>query len=377
VQGNDGSYYGTTGYGGANSDGTVFKTTTNGALITLYDFGTVTNASGASLDGTTPSGNLVQDTDGYFYGTCGGGGTNGDGTVFKISANGKLTTLYDYGMATDASGASLDGVNPSGLIQGADGNFYGVTQGGLFFGGGGINFLYGTVFKISTNGVLTTLYTFAGGNNGATPKGLMQGADGNLYGTTSGFTVYDNLTGAVFYPGAIVFKITTNGVLTTLYNFGTITNAAGVQLDGASPQAELVRRSDGLLYGTTAYGGTNNDGTVFKITTNGTLMTLYSFAGGMDGANPAAALMLGKDGNFYGTASAGGSYNHGTLFQITTNGALTSLYSFTARIDGADPSAALVQGSDGTFYGTASDGGQDGEGSVFRLNSDPEFQARS
>jgi uncharacterized repeat protein (TIGR03803 family) len=203
----------------------------------------------------------------------------------------------------------------------------------------------------------------------------MQCSDGCFYGATGGYTVYDNLTGAVFYAGDTVFKITTNGTLTTLYAFGEVTNSSGVQLDGASPDTGLVQGSDGCLYGTTEYGGTNNDGTVFKITTNGALTTLYSFAGGTDGANPATALVQGSDGNFYGAASGGGSYNNGTLFQITANGALTSLYSFTGGTDGASPRGVLVQGSDGNFYGTVSGGGQDGQGAVFRLTTEPEFQA--
>ena len=129
-------------------------------------------------------------------------------------------------------------------------------------------------------------------------------------------------------------------VFTNLYSFSGN--------DGANPQAALVQGSDGYFYGTTSAGGTNNKGTVFKITSNGALTSLYSFSGN-DGANPSAGLMQCSDGNFYGTSTNGGAQDNGTVFKISTNGALISLYSFTNCDDGVNPQAALVQGSDGYF----------------------------
>jgi len=167
----------------------------------------------------------------------------------------------------------------------------------------------------------------------------------------------------------------TSGVFTNLYSF---TGAS----DGSGPNAGLVQGTDGYLYGTTHYGGaytnqsSEGNGTIFQISTNGALTTLYSFTGGSDGGNPAAALVQGADGNFYGTTSAGGSYTnqnshgtwgYGTVFSISTNGTLTSLYSFTGGSDGANPQAGLVQARDGGFYGTTAAGGQGGFGTVFRL----------
>ena len=259
----------------------------------------------------------MQGSDGYFYGTTDNGGTNNAGTVFQISTNGALTALYAFGTVTNASGVvALDGANPdAALVQGSDGNFYGTTQ------YGGTNGC-GTVFRISPTGALTSLYSFTGGNDGG-------------YGRFSG------------------------------------------------PTAGLVQGSDGSFYDTTFYGGTNGYGTVFQISPNGALSSLYSFPGGNEGAYPAAGLVQGSDGSFYGTteyngnhpAPQGGSFfGAGTVFKISPKGALSSLYSFTGGNDGANPVAGLVQGSDGSFYGTTVSGGQGGVGTVFRLTIVPDPQ---
>ena len=332
--GGDGNFYGTTAAGGTNSDGTVFKISTNGTLTSLYSFT-------GGVDGSQPVAGLVQGSDGHFYGATPGGGTNNRGTVFKIGTNGPLTGLYSFTGGND--GASPE----AGLVQGSDGNLYGTTVAGGTNG-------YGTVFKISTNGALTSLYSFTGGDDGAQPLGaLVQGSDGNFYGTTAG--------GGTNGEGT-VFKISTNGVLSTLYSF-TGGN------DGGLPEASLARGSDGNFYGTTVNGGTNSHGTVFKISTNGALTSLYSFTGGNDGAQPLAGVVQGSDGNFYGTTETGGTNGNGTVFKISTNGTLTSLYSFIGNHDGAVPQAGLVQGSDGNFYGTTSSGGTGGAGTVFKIST--------
>jgi len=305
-------------------------------------------------DGYSPNG-LVQSSDGYFYGTTVNGGTNSAGTVFKIGTSGALTSLYSF------SGGN-DGANPqAGLVQGSDGNFYGTTQyGGKPATGGPA----GTVFKISPNGALTNLYSFtdsfAGGNDGAAPEaGLVLGSDGNFYGTTfQGGTYFFSNSGTNGY--GTVFKISTNGVLIRLYPFSGN--------DGANPVAGLAQGSDGYFYGTTQSGGLSNAGTVFKISTNGALTNLYSFSGGNDGANPYAGLVQGSDGDFYGTTQSGGTNGgEGTVFKIGANGSYTSLYSFSGGADGSNPQAALVQGSDGNFYGTTYGGGTGEAGTVFRL----------
>jgi len=275
---------------------------TSAVFTSLYSF-TGTN------DGAIPRAALVQGRDGNFYGTTinGGianynpnGGTGGYGTVFRISTSGVLTNLYFF------TGTN-DGANPyAPLVHGSDGNFYGTTV------AGGTNGL-GTVFKISTNGALTNLYSFTDGADGAYPRvGLVQGSDGYFYGTTDGH-------GPFFYLSA-VFKISTNGSLTPLYAFSP---------PWVEHPSRLVQGNDGNFYGTTEIGGNTNlngglgYGTVFTVTTNGTLTSLYSFSGTNDGSTPDAGLVQGSDGNFYGTTAFGGTNNAGTVFRLTIQPQLT------------------------------------------------------
>jgi uncharacterized repeat protein (TIGR03803 family) len=247
-----------------------------------------------------PFGALLQGSDGYFYGTTSSGGTYERGTVFKLSTNGSLATLYSFfGSFTNAGDEAPDGASPFfALVQGSDGYLYGTTYGG---GTNGVEFGgYGTVFKISTNGALTNLYSFSGGNDGATPNGLVQGSDGNFYGTTYSATVLNGGNGTVF-------KIGTNGVLTNLHTF-TGGN------DGRYP-CGLVQGSDGNFYGTTLGGTNSSNGNVFKISPDGALTGLYSFTGGNDGRD-AGGLVQGSDGSFYGT-TGGGQGGAGTVFRLT------------------------------------------------------------
>jgi uncharacterized repeat protein (TIGR03803 family) len=279
------------------------------------------------------------------YGTTYVGGANiFDGTVFEITPSGALTTLYSFN--------GTDGDQPSGtLIQATDGNFYGTTA------VGGANGGYGTVFKITPTGTLTTLHSF-NSTDGSQPYGaLVQATNGILYGTTS-------LGGA--NGGGTVFKITTGGALTTLYNFCAQSNCA----DGDGPVAGLVQATNGNVYGTTYAGGASSFGTIFKITSTGTLTTLHSFDG-IDGESPKAGLVQGSDGNFYGTNYLGGLGNGGTVFKITPAGTLTTLYTFCAQTnctDGQNPTAPLVQDTSGVFYGTTELGGTDAFGTVFSLS---------
>jgi uncharacterized repeat protein (TIGR03803 family) len=318
-------------------------------LTTLHSF------SGSV--GEYPRSGLVQANDGNFYGTTYYGGAycspSGCGTVFKVTDSGTLTTLYSFCTLNNC----LDGSNPQArLIQATDGNLYGTT----YYGGANNA---GTVFKITPSGTLTTLHSFAGTDGKYPLAALVQATDGNFYGTTDG-------GGAA--GGGTIFKITPSGALTTLYSFCSQSGCA----DGGGPQASLVQASDGNFYGTTYGGGTNNDGTVFKITPSGTLTTLHSFSGA-DGANPYAGLIQATDGNFYGTTFAGG-YSYcalqgcGTIFKITTSGTLTTLYWFSGA-DGYSPYAGLVQGSDGNFYGTTYNGGAycppHGCGTVFKISA--------
>jgi uncharacterized repeat protein (TIGR03803 family) len=348
--GSDGSFYGLTPTL-AGERGTVFKVTTNGTLTTLV-----------SVDSHTTGWNtyaaLTLGNDGNFYGTTPYGGSSNEGTIFQVTTNGTLTMLVSF--------SGTNGANPNALALGNDGNFYGTTTyGGIIT----TNYTYaegmGTIFQVTTNGSLTTLVSF-NSTNGAWPDAaLTLGNDGNFYGTTSGGGITNSTNP---YGMGTIFQVTTNGTLTTLVSFsGT---------NGARPYAALTLGSDGNFYGTSYGGGSNNYGTFFRVTTNGTLTTLASFSiDNSQEANP-NALTLGNDGNFYGTTTYGGSSNEGTIFQVTTNGTLTTLVSFSGT-NGAHPYAALTLGSDGNFYGTTFVGGitnstdQGGLGTVFRLSLTP------
>ena len=301
---------------------------------TLTNLWTFSNSGG---QGFFPFASLVQATDGNFYGTVGSGGTSNNGAVFRITPTGSLTNLHSFA----ASGS--DGANPSAeLVQGSDGSFYGTT-----YAGGTSN--NGTVFQITPTGTLTSLHSFTGLDGSNPQAGLVEGSDGNFYGTT--------YLGGASGSGA-VFRITPTGSLTNLHSF--------TGPDGANPQSALVEGTDGNLYGTTYAGGTSGSGVVFRITTSGSLTNLHSFIGA-DGGNPWAALVLGSDGNFYGTSYKGGTNKDGTIFQITPSGSLTNLHMFASGTDGAFPQDALIQGSDGNFYGTTVNGGTNGVGTIFKL----------
>lgn len=348
VQASDGNFYGTAG-GGSYGEGTVFKITSSGTLTTVYSFCAQTGCP----DGNGPLGGVVQGTDGNLYGVTQYGGSYDNGTVFKITATGTLTTLYSF----CAQAGCTDGSGPwAGLLQTSDGNFYGTTTGGGSYGAG-------TVFKMTSAGMLTTLHSFDNDDGGGPAAALVQGSDGNFYGTT-------------YYGGnyiwGTVFKISPGGDFTSLYSFKQYPY-------GANPYGSLVQGSDGNFYGTTERGGTNYNcepgcGTVFTITSSGAFTTLYDFSG-PDGFSPYAGLVLGSDGNFYGVTQSGGSSSWcnsygvsgcGTVFTMTPGGMLTTLHSFDLT-DGAGPSSALVQVRNGALYGTTNGGGADGDGTVFRI----------
>jgi uncharacterized repeat protein (TIGR03803 family) len=329
-------------------------------LIPLWQFGGSSN----DVDGGNSWSGLIQGRDGNFYGTTGGTGMV-HCTVFKISPQGTLTTLWQFGsLSNDA-----DGNTPAtaGLVQGNDGNFYGTTS------WGGTNKYLGTVYKITSAGTLTPLWQFGSLPNdadGIQPyAGLVQGSDGNFYGTTS----EGGTNNPILEEGSgTVFKITPSGSLTPLWQFGSLSNNA----DGRNPLGPLVQGNDGNLYGTTADGGIYNEGSVFKITPSGALTPLWQFTGGTDGAEPIGALVQGSDGSFYGTTIDGGTNGFGTVFKITSAGTLTPLWQFYGlpnNADGSRPFGSLVQGSDGSFYGTTAYGGTNygeyyyGGGTVFQI----------
>ena len=359
VQASTGNLFGTTSVWGPHDNGTIFRIDPiTGQLTTVYGF---CSQSGC-VDGANPDAPLVQAADGDFYGTTSYGGSYNNGTVFKVTPGGALTTLHSF--------AVLDGSDPDvGLLHASDGNFYGSTaSGGLWQGG--------TIFKITSSGALTTLHSFCtqnGCTGGEYPLALIQAADGNFYGTTE--------NGGTHGEGT-VFKMTPAGAVTILHDFCSIAACT----DGAAPYAGLVQGSDRDFYGATLRGGAgrscyNGCGTIFKITPAGTLTTLYSFcsqSGCPDGSGPLTMLVQATDGNFYGTTNAGGARcayytgGCGTVFSITPDGTLTTLHTFEVT-DGGSPLAGLIQDTNGSFYGTTSIGGSStactyGCGTVFSLS---------
>jgi len=346
VQGTNGVLYGTTNNGGTNVYGTVFKINTGGTLTTIYNF----CSQASCTDGANPQGGLVLASNGSFYGVARVGGAYGYGTVFKITGAGKLTTLHSFN--------DTDGSYPqAALTQAANGNFYGTTA----FGGVYNN---GSAFEITPSGTFTSLYSFCPSgvctDGSELTSGLIQAADGNFYGTAygGGSSCSPNSGSGSF------FQLTSSGTLTTLGGF--------CQPNGFSPNSSLVQGANGDFYGTTAAGGDGTNtgfGTVYEMTSTGSLTTLYSFClqtTCVDGNIPLAILM-GTDGNFYGTTENGGANNGvGTVFDITPTGQLTTLHTFTGT-DGSNPRAGLLLDTNGTFYGTTSQGGQYSKGVVFSL----------
>ena len=372
IQASDGFFYGTTQVGGTSGDGTVFKVDASGNVTPLHEF--------SGSDGANPLGALIQANDGNFYGTTQLGGSSGEGVIFKMDSLGNVTALYSFTRGDDG------GEPVAGLIQASDGYFYGTT----YYGGTSDS---GTIFRADSSGNLTTLYSFSGGDDGFGPDApLIQATDGNFYSTAIGGGNLSCEIWPVTGCGTI-FRIDSSGNLTTLYSFSGGT-------DGANPIEALLQVDDGSFYGTTVFGGDASCsvsgylgcGSIFKIDTAGNFTVLHDFSGGAEGGVPISALIQATDGDFYGTATAGGNiscsviasgenyptYNGcGTVFKMDSAGNVVALYSFAGSPnDGSNPFASLLEGSDGYFYGTTRWGGSEscsnytndgGCGTVFQL----------
>ncbi len=346
LQATDGSLYGTTHSGSNVSAGTIFKITTNGVLTTLYDFCSPAGICPQNIGAEAP---LIQAAHGKLYGTTFGVVEQSAfaGSIFEIDA-GKVTTLHTF--CTQAG--CPDGENPAALIQAAGGDLYGTTE---FGGACAYSHGCGTVFRITTTGMLTTLYDFCKGggstcSDGRYPlAGLVQSGNGDFYGTT--YFGGDSDSGTIF-------KITPAGVLTTL---DILCNGSGPC--NSEPQVGLVLASNGDLYGTTISGGPAGQGTIFKITPSGALTTVHNFCSQeacADGGTPVAPLVAASDGNLYGSTGFFGPAGQGTIFKITPGGALTTIWSAGAT--------TLMQDTDGNFYGTIALGGLYGDGEIFQLS---------
>lgn len=388
IKGFDGNFYGMTNTGGSTGYGTIFKLTPAGVYTVMRSFTYAT-------DGTNPKGHLVQGKDSVLYGITYGGGTYGYGTIFKITTSGSFSVLRHFNKTADG------GQSYSSLVEGRDGNLYGLTYYGGTYG-------YGTLFKITKAGVFTVLRHLNGTTDGGYPQGdIIQGSDGNIYGscysggskgngtifkmTTGGvYTVlrnlaastdggnpygvlYQNSDGVLYglnrtggaYTSGTAFKITTVGAFTLLHSFSPAT-------EGGTPNGGFVKGNDGNFYAMLNTGGQYGFGTAFRMTSAGTVTVLVPFNGAKNGNTPMESLLKAKDSAYYGTTSVGGTYGHGTIFKICA-GVTTTLYSFNRSVSGGVPLGSLIQAADGNFYGTTSEGGISGYGTIFRITPTGSF----
>jgi uncharacterized repeat protein (TIGR03803 family) len=332
----NGNFYGTTSQGGTNGQGDVFQISPTGQWTELYSF------TGGD-DGGYPLGGLAF-TDGNFYGVTLSGGAEGNGTVFSMTPSGDETPIHSFTCA-------VGGCVPfAGLALGPGGLLYGTT----YYGGTNS---FGGIFSISTAGQLTELYSFTNGVDGVNVATVLaEGLDGDLYGASQSGGTNDGASG-----NGTIFKITPGGTFSLLYTF---TNGA----DGNSPNGGLTPDASGNFYGTTASGGAFGNGTAFELTQAGSFKVLYAFTGGQDGSTPGSILVLGGDGNFYGTTLFSGPSLGGTAFQMTPAGVVSNVLSFNNVNSGSSP-GDLVEGSDSNFYGLTIYGGSNGDGTIFKFSS--------
>lgn len=310
IAGTDGTLYGVTEYGGDNDAGTVFSITASGRFTVLHSFAVWAN--GSNTDGMAPRGGLTLGSDGNFYGATTRGGSNDGGTLFRITPAGVLTTLYTF---SAFNSTRSDGALPATpLALGKDGRFHGTTAVGGTHSSGGL--APGTLYAIGLNGSFSAQHSFTYGVDGSSPSGLVAASDGTFYGATS--IGGPNGTGTLF-------KATSKGSVTTLYSFSAApSNASGLPAnsDGAYPASGVLLDSDGTLYGGTIFGGKNGTGSLFSLAPDNTFTVLYQFSSATkginsDGAEVVGAPIRGSDGNLYGVAALGGSNGIGVIYKLT------------------------------------------------------------
>ena len=337
----DGSLFGTTASGGSADRGAVYQWKPSGEYKLLHSF---------AADGTadSPTGALIQGQDGKLYGVTNSGGVNGAGVLFQLSEAGEVKTLLSF----ESQSMSRLRVS-SGLILGWDGSLYGTAPHGGPSGAG-------IVYKVSTRGEASVLHAFASTQQtlGRYPlAGITQSWDG-LYGTTAYGGVNDQGT---------VFRLGNDGSLKSIYSF---TNGP----DGRSPSS-LTQGADGNFYGVTSPNEARPAGGIFRITPTGTFTLLHAFDQAVDGyplraysnEHPRQRLLLASNRHFYGTNPLGGAHGFGTLYQITPEGKVSVIHAFAGGADGAHPAAELIQVQDGTIYGVTRGDGVQSKGTLFQL----------
>jgi len=334
VLGRDGNLYAES-YQGGSGNGTIFNATPTGTITVLHDL-----EAGCSVNW------LSAGSDGNIYGACGPTSKSPNGYIFEMTTSGTFADLHDFN-------GSGDGANPVAPFLNTDGNIYGVTNTG---GANNVGTFYKFAPKTST---LTTLFTFSTTDGkGYGPQCIpTPGSSGALYCTT--------LSGGANGLGT-VFSITTSGKFTLLHTF------AGGSTDGGFDIGGVILGSDGNFYGTSVLGGTSNQGTVFKMTTSGTVTVLHSFNGTTDGGYPANPVTQGSDGNLYGTANDclhGSCGTNWTAFKCTKSGSFTVLHTFNGSSDGKLPDGGMLQLTNGTFYGVSEQGGSSGDGTLWTINT--------
>jgi uncharacterized repeat protein (TIGR03803 family) len=338
-----GTLTGTTMLGGKHGHGTIFTVAPDGSYRVLYDF------TGHKGD-QTPIAKPLRDASGNLFGTTYGGSENG--AVYRLSASGEETVLHRFS-SNDAAGYSP----AAPLIADKHGNLYGTTTLGGANGGG-------TAFRLSPRGHVTVLHAFGMGGDGAGQiGGLTADKDGNLYGTSA-------LGGA--HNGGVVFKIAADGTETVLHSFA-------IGPEGFEPWGGVIRDKAGNLYGTTFYGPNGpQSGTVYKLAPDGTFTTLYAFHGLSDGSAPIGDLVTDRRGDLFGTTSTGANpENGGTVFRLSADGALKTLYTFDTAPrqfhNGIQPHGGLAIDAAGNLFGTTSFGGdrmkRAGEGTIFAIDA--------
>ena len=342
----DGLFYGTTYTGGSANVGTVFRINSLGA-----EFQVVAHMDGAK--GSKPLCSLIEPptADGFLYGTCSEGGTNGSGSVFKVSRDSIASQINS---ANVSSFNNSDGRVPlAGLVFGANGLAYGTTEQGGF---GGL----GAIFHVTSGISLRNEASFISSEGSFLRAALTSAPDGAMIGTS--FEGGSNGDGSIF-------RLAPDGTFATLVNF---TGA-----DGANPYGPVIALADGTMYGTTYKGGSNQRGTFFRLTADGTIEPLIKFGGTATdpkGTNPRGALVR-SGSDFFGVTEKGGGSDKGTVFKITVNpigstvsATLTTLLEFNTS-NGEFPFGGLTDGGDGFYYGTTARGGVNGFGTFFKISA--------